>query len=214
MKSGLTITKMNIVALILLSLLLTACGPSPEPMLAAAPAPANIPSSQADDIIHQLTLANMVIVVPPAANINEKVLVHLLIDTQRDPATDMVTRERLTRARVLISKIVNASLVSSGFDVAPITPTRQAISPSQPTTWVWELTPREEGTHSVHVSLNAIVTVGDDKAERSIRTFDHEVDVTITTTQWVVRFFHNHWEWLFGTILIPIIGVAWARYRR
>jgi len=204
--------------IILLALLatLTACSPSPEPVAAPAPAPVPtvLPPSQADDIIHQLALANMAIVIPPAANIDEKVLVQLLIDTQRDPAADLMTRERVTRARVLISKIVNASLVSSGFDVEPITPTRQAISSSQPTVWVWELTPREEGTHSIHVSLNAIVTVGDDKAERSIRTFDHEVDVTITTTQWVVRFFHNHWEWLFGTILIPIIGVAWARYRR
>jgi hypothetical protein len=106
---------------------------------------------------------------------------------------------------------MEARLTGYMFNITAITDEIQAVSESHNTEWRWEIHPKEEGKHSLHLTLTALIEVDGHSTPRAIRTFDKIIEVTVTRTQKLFNFFKNNWQWVWTAILIPIMGWLWKR---
>lgn len=165
-------------------------------------------ATKTDAILEQLESASMVFTVPDHANIKDTITVQLLIDPSKslDEITEIVTVNGVrTTKRVHVSKIIEANLTAPNFKIDAVTPEQQAITSTQPTEWLWKLTPQSAGAHEVSLSVIAIVDVGDKSAMHHIKTYEQNVVIEIKTTQLIADWFKKYWQWLFSTLIIPLV---------
>lgn len=192
---------------------LVASTPPPPPAPPPPPEPSGSgslmihESRNTDEILKQLKTASMVFIVPDHANIKDTITVQLLIDPSKslDEIVESVTVNGVkTTKRIQISKIVEATLTAPDFKIDAVTPEQQAITSTQPTEWLWKLTPESAGSHEVSLSVVAIVDVGDKSAMHHIKTYEQNVIVDIKATQMISSWVEKYWQWLFSTLIIPL----------
>ncbi len=49
---------------------------------------------------------------------------------------------------------------------------------------------------------------------RKIRTFTKTIRVRVTLGRRLAGFVGDNWQWLWGTLLVPLAGWLWARRRK
>ena len=125
---------------------------------------------------------------------------------QRIGGDDPIAVEALQIAPLMEAQLAGAP----AFEVAPLTPTRQPVSRAAPTEWRWNVTANETGTQTLHLTINAIVTVDGERFPRSLNVLDRDIEVEITTMQLVGMFVGENWQWLAGTIVIPLALWLWT----
>ena len=82
------------------------------------------------------------------------------------------------------------------------------MSEQDTTEWRWEIEATRLGTQYLHLSLSALLYVADDQMPRTIRTFQRTIEVTEVVEPWsqkLAQFVKDHWQWLWTSILIPIV---------
>lgn len=159
-----------------------------------------------DAILEQLESASMVFTIPDHANIKDTITVQLLIDPSKSltEITEMVTINGVkTTKRIKVSKIIQANLTAPDFNIDAVTPEEQALTTTEPTEWLWKLTPETSGSHDVTVSVIAIVDIGDKSAMHHIKTYEQSVIIDIKASQLITDWFKKYWQWLFSTLIIP-----------
>jgi hypothetical protein len=109
---------------------------------------------------------------------------------------------------------MEARLSGYMFQITAITPEIQAVSKRQQTEWKWEIDPKEEGKHRLHLTLTALLEIDGHSTPRAIRTFDKIIEVNVTATQKIGLFFKNNWQWLWAAILVPVAGWLWKRKKK
>jgi hypothetical protein len=80
--------------------------------------------------------------------------------------------------------------------------------------WNWEIHPKEQGQHRLHLTLTALLETDGRSTPRAIRTFSKNIEVNVTTTQQIGIFVKNNWQWLWAAILVPIAGWLWKRRKK
>lgn len=177
---------------------------------------AKVEKVKPDSILDQLTLAAIAFSVPDFVNIKEKVSVRLLIDptvTPEELEKNLPPSGTHNSAKVAISKIVEATVKAPDFEVTNVTPSKQAIAETAPTEWIWDLTPKAAGTYTVFLTVNAIVSVDGNSAERSIKTFEKAVQIKVTPWQVIVNFFVKYWQWIVTALVIPLGKWLWDKFK-
>jgi hypothetical protein len=117
-------------------------------------------------------------------------------------------------ASIKVSDRMEARLSGYMFQITAITPEVQAVSKTQQTEWKWEVHPKKEGTHKLHLTLTALLEIDGRSTPRAIRTFDKVIEVNVTATQKFCLFFKNNWQWLWAAILLPVAGWLWKRRKK
>jgi hypothetical protein len=174
-------------------------------------------NSTLDSLQSQLYSASIAFVVPEKANIEERVQVQLLIDPNE---LSSALEERLTvegekySGNIKVSKLVQAKLVASGFDISNVTPETQPITMDGSTEWIWLLIPKEVGVQKVFLTINAIVEIDEKETQRQIKTYEKELSIEISRKQKIQRWFDGNWQWAWGALIAPIIGLLWAQTRK
>ncbi len=178
-------------------------------------------SFEIDRILQSLPTGNIAFNTPESMTLNEARKIELLLSTS-------LSEEILKRAveehkvegdiqyePIQISDQMEATLTGDGFQITDVLPTRRAISRTGPTEWTWDVRALREGKLRLHLTLNALVTVGRNPAQQyTIRTFDKEYIVGVSVTDTVTDFVKKHWQWLWTTILLPVGGWLWKRRRK
>jgi hypothetical protein len=54
----------------------------------------------------------------------------------------------------------------------------------------------ETGKHTLNLTINAVVTVGNENFPRSLNVLNRDIDVYITAPQRVSMFLSGNWQWL------------------
>jgi hypothetical protein len=122
---------------------------------------------------------------------------------------DAISVEALQIAPLMEARLDGAP----GLEVRPLTAARQPVGRAEPTEWRWSVQANEAGTQVLHLTIDAIVTVDGERFPRSLNVLDREIEVEITPGQQVGRFVESSWQWMVGTIVIPL-GVWWWTNRR
>jgi hypothetical protein len=124
--------------------------------------------------------------------------------------TDAIAVDTLQIAPVMEAQLEGAS----AFAITPLTPVRQPVSRASPTEWRWSVRANETGTHALHLTINAVITVAGESYPRSIDVFDRSIRVDISSSQRIGMFLAYNWQWLLGTIAIPLAVWLWSQRRK
>jgi hypothetical protein len=110
-----------------------------------------------------------------------------------------------------IAPLMEAELEGApAFEVTPLTPIRQPVSRAAPTEWRWNVTANQTGKQTLHLTINAIVTVDGERFPRSLNVLDRDIEVEITALQRATLFVERNWQWLAGTLILPFGAWLWA----
>ena len=187
-------------------------GPQPEPDRFA----------EVDEELGRLVTGHVAFNTPDAMRFGETRAVALVASPELDPST--LSKELRTRIggndaiavdTLQIAPVMEAQLEgASAFAITPLTPLRQPVSRASATEWRWSVRANETGTHALHLTINAVITVAGEAYPRSIDVFDRTIRVDISSSQRIAMFFENNWQWLLGTIAIPLAVWFWSQRKK
>lgn len=184
----------------------------PAPGEASPPPPQpekNGGTASVDRILARLELANVAFNAPTRLHLNEVSSIQLLLSTREsieDLQRALTSAGERGGARARISNQMEAHLSGAGFRVEPITPERQAVSSSERTEWRWQIEPTRPGRLSLNLTLSADIRVEGQTVPRMIQTFERTIEVEVTWPERTKAFVAGNWQWLWTTILIPVVG--------
>lgn len=170
-----------------------------------------------DHILEKLEFGNIAFNVPKTMNLRDTALIQLVLSLGI-PIDDLkqmieaVGEKEGTRIRV--SDRMEARLSGPDFAITAITPEIQAVSKNEITEWKWEVKPKIDGNHYLHLTLSAILSVEGGSTPRAIRTFDKVIEVEVAWHQRVGLLFEKNWQWLWAAILVPVFGWLWKRKKK
>ena len=169
-----------------------------------------------DQILETMKFGNIAFNVPERINGRDTAVIQLLLSLAK-PSDELklaIEAAGLKEgARIRVSDRMEARLTGPNFSITAVTPEVQAISHLAATEWKWDIKPTADGPQSLHLTLSALITIDGASTPRAIRTFDKTIDVEVTTYQRVNSFLQNNWQWLWATVLVPIVGWVWKRRR-
>lgn len=117
-------------------------------------------------------------------------------------------------ATLQIAPLMEARLEGApAFEVTALTPLQQPVSRSAPTEWRWTVRAAQTGRHQLHLTINAIITVGGERYPRSLDVLNRDIEVDITAGQRIGMFLGTNWQWLVGTVVIPLAVWLWSKRR-
>lgn len=103
-----------------------------------------------------------------------------------------------------------ASVTGIGFEISPKESVVQAVSPTEPTTWQWEIRPTESGHRTLIFKLSGALLIEGKDVSRDFYSYRQEVNVDVTAAS----FLKEYWQWFVTTLIIPVAGGLWALFRK
>jgi hypothetical protein len=193
--------------------------PSSVPPAVAPPTPdLKDRFDEVDAALRELVSGNIAFNTPERMQFRESRTIALIASPKLDAAAlagelreriggdDPIAAEALQIAPLMEVRLEGAP----AFEVVPLTPPRQPVSRAAPTEWRWNVTANETGKQTLHLTINAIVTVDGERFPRSLNVLDRDIEVDITAMQRLGMFVGNNWQWLAGTIVIPLALWLWT----
>jgi hypothetical protein len=105
--------------------------------------------------------------------------------------------------------------------VSPTGPQEQWVSDIEPTGWTWQVTPKIVGENQVLIlKFDAIISINNKDDKRTINTFKRRINVDVgwpeTVGEWLdlVKKTGENVSCIWASLLIPIVGGAWAWLKR
>ncbi len=149
------------------------------------PLPPPTPNS-VDSLLDKMEFATIAFNAPAIINIDDSPQIQLILSLSE--AVDEIKQSIIEEgerigATIRVSDRIEARLSGYMFQITAITPETQAVSKSQRTEWKWEIYPKEEGQHKLHLTLTALLEIDGYSTPRSIRTFSKIIDVNVMATQ-------------------------------
>ena len=120
-----------------------------------------------------------------------------------------------TSRKLQLSDVVRTRLTpdDEGLVVVPLTDERQPVGTETSTEWRWRVTANRGGKRVLHLTVDAEVLVDGDRVPKTVQTLDQEIDVQVTVARRIGDFTVDHWEWLGGSIVLPL-GIYFWRKRK
>ena len=185
-------------------------GEGPPPNVAASPGAAESPL---DSLLRTLKWGNIAFNTPSSIGYGQTLVIHLILDPTKSIAQlqSSIQEEGAKQgAHVQVAPRMEAHLTGDGFEITPVTPEDQAVSMQGATEWKWDIRPKEFGTQSLHLSLNALLKIDGENTTRSIQTFDRPISIDVSWPATIIAYPQDHWE-IFTATGGAIIGVfLWA----
>lgn len=165
-----------------------------------------INANPVDRTVDKLEWANTVYSFPRSMELDETETAKVLLSVTNsiDELKHMVQeQERAEGASVRVSDYMEAKLSGPGFEIVEITPSRQLLNKEEVTQWAWSVKAKATGRQRLNLSLNAIIDDASRERVRSVRTYDKDIEVTVTFPHRVSAFVAYNWRWLWIILIIP-----------
>jgi hypothetical protein len=175
------------------------------------------PLGDVDRLLEEMEFGTIAFNAPTNINIDDSPQIQLILslaETMEKLKQSITEEGEKVGATIRVSDRMEARLSGYMFQITAITPEIQAVSRRQQTEWKWEIHPKKEGKHRLHLTLTALLEIDGHSTSRAIRTFDKIIEVNVTATQKVGLFFKNNWQWLWAAILVPVAGWLWKRKKK
>ncbi|QQO55173.1 MAG: hypothetical protein N838_19285 [Thiohalocapsa sp. PB-PSB1] len=186
-----------------------------EQVLTTPPPPESL--GDVDILLEGMEFGSIAFNAPAHINIDDSPQIQLILSLAEtvEKLKKSITEEgEKIGATIRVSDRMEARLSGYMFQITAITPEIQAVSKIQQTEWKWEIHPKKEGRHKLHLTLTALLEIDGKTTPRAIRTFDKIIEVNVTETQKIGLFFKNNWQWLWAAILVPVAGWLWKRKKK
>ena len=177
--------------------------------------PENSPLSVVDQILERLDLGNIAFNTPDIMGLDEVYQVELLLSPSEDSASlaESITGDGPveTVEGVRVAPEMEATLVGAGFEIKAATPARQAVGRLQRTRWAWDVSPKSKGSKNLHLTLSARILVEGKDTPYVVKTFSRTIKVEVSFWGSVLAFLGNNWQWLWTTLIVPLVMWLWKR---
>ena len=182
----------------------------------------NVNFSEVDQILQGLPLGNITYNAPDTMLLGDRHDIYLLLSPSQSAEqlqSQLQSRlghpETLQSVQIKIAERMQATLTGEGFEITPSEPQEQAVSGTEPTEWHWTVSSKEAGQQELQLDLYVLVVLKDSPPmPRKIRTFTKTIRVRVTLGRRLAGFVGDNWQWLWGTLLVPLAGWLWARRRK
>ena len=158
--------------------------------------------------------ANIAFNTPGSLGYGRTVSIELKLSANKTPdqLSDMIQEpgEKQTDT-VKISNEMDARLTGEQFQITAVRAERQAVSAAGVTQWTWDITPKQLGQQRLHLTLDAIVKIGDHETTYTVQTFDKTIAVNVVWPDTVFSFLGKYWQWVCTAVVFPVI--AWMAKR-
>lgn len=184
----------------------------------------SIPSwADEEHLLEQMARGPVAFTTPSRMLQEETAIVQLVLDPtstleelQARLAEEGEAGEEVGGEVIRFSRVMEANLVGSGFDIEPITPGRQLVTLTEPTRWAWMIRATESGEQRLHLTLSATFRIEGTQQLRHLRTFEREIPVLVSWPRTIAGFIERHLQWIVPVILVPVFGALaawWHRHR-
>lgn len=164
-----------------------------------------------------LEKADTAFTVPETIKLDKSLEASLVIDLSKEADKFLVDPQGKNKKgeKIEIARVVVVKILAPDFEVIEVIKDgRQVLDLSGPTQWRWTLTPKKLGEFKVNVTVSAVIEIGNDRAERLVKVFNHEVTVFVTPTDAAKYFFTKNWQWLWSTLVLPFGIWFWNSNRK
>ena len=175
------------------------------------------PLANVDELLKKMEFGAVTFNSPKDMNINDSHQIQLLLSVAEttEKLKKAITEEgERIGANIRVSNRMEARLSGYSFNITATTPEIQAVSKDSRTEWRWEIHPKKQGDHRLHLTLTALLEIDGKSTPRAIRTFSKTIEVNVTATQKIEIFVKNNWQWLWAVILVPFVGWLWKRKKK
>jgi hypothetical protein len=190
--------------------------PAPPQNAASAPAVADHSRDGIDRALDSLKPASIAFNTPDQMKVNKPVEIELLLSLERSVAElqgAIAPPGRTEGATVRVSRIMEARLTGPQFQITAITPEEQPVGSHDTVQWKWDVKPQSSGSQYLHLTLTAVLEVDGAKTRKAVRTFDKQIEVRVDAVGSAEDFIAKNWQWLCGTVFIPLGIWLWKRRR-
>jgi hypothetical protein len=158
----------------------------------------------------------------------ETVIVRLVVSAHTSPAELAAQLEEqlgggtVRSAEVGLTDVMRAELRGSGFRVEPGGPVERAVSATEPTSWVWEVTALEPGVRPLRLELDALVRFDGTDRWRPLRQLEDTIRVAVRPRPRPAAFREalsslvevlQNLAYLWGVVVLPIGYWVFRRVR-
>ena len=155
------------------------------------------------------TTANVVYNAPKQMQLGETKAIELLLSPQTllgQLAQQLTEPGEVMCVRIAVGDITQARLEGSNFEIEPLTPETQTISPEGTTQWKWEVEPTKAGEgQELHLTVSAFVRTSSGTEPHAVITLDRTITVNVTWGQRVANFLN-----LGSTPLLALVSILTA----
>ncbi len=124
---------------------------------------------------------------------------------------------KIVGATIKVSDDMEARLSGLGFIIEARDHEKQFVKTDEDTEWKWEIKPKEEGVHQLHLTLNAIIQIEGEDEPYLVRSFDKEITVQVTWGGKVARLYTENkdlFSLLLGSTSIYGLYEIWQKRRK
>ena len=141
------------------------------------------------------------------------------------PQTDSLLQGLKGRGQTVVEQLkvscrmrLTLTAADNLFDIKSLTPQEvRLLDPQEPySSWKWDITPKEPGTHEIHLIAEAFTNLpGEGEKSLYIKTFDYTIRVKVTAAS-VLNWAGRHWQNILGSITLAMALAAslWKIYSK
>lgn len=107
---------------------------------------------------------------------------------------------------------LSASVEGLDFKIIKLSPNEQPLNPMIPTRWVWQVKPEDYTNSILYLSIESQAVSG--KKHLYTNQISIEINKERSKIRMVFHFMRSNWEFLVGTLLIPLIIFVWKYKHR
>ena len=168
---------------------------------------ATVPSA-VDRLRDEMPSANIVFNTPGTVGYGSTATIELKLSATKTPdqLSDLIDQPGAKEtASVKISNEMEARLVGEQFAITAVTKELQPVSATGLTQWTWDITPKQLGQQELHLSLDAIVKIGDHQDTYTLQTFNRAIVVNVAWPASAIAFLAKYWQWVCTAVVFPVI---------
>jgi hypothetical protein len=175
--------------------------------------------NELDRLLSRLPTGQIAHQIPRKVALNEQATARLTLSpksTREELQAQFDESAPIQFAEVKIGQRMRAALrgTEGHFEIMAVGSEEQAVSYQTDTEWQWTITPKKPGTEHVILTLDLLVKIEGEDSYRTIETYRDSVEITATIGQRVTMFWNAYWQFIIGTLLLPLLGFIYARNRK
>ncbi|VVN47239.1 hypothetical protein [Pseudomonas fluorescens] len=192
---------------------------------AFSPSPEAALTAKADNVIDRLIEGKLKHTVPDRISAYGETAVELVIgvlssDEEMQARIDSDKKNMHTligpvKSETLkVSAEMEATLTGTNFEILPAGPVRRYLSSGEPTVWQWTIKPKDHGTFPLRMTVEAVLTIGNEKTTRLIKTYEDTVYVEANWWAISIAFVKENLAWFWGAIVIGGAKFIWGFFEK
>jgi hypothetical protein len=182
-----------------------------EPLSGSAPPQPSNPSPTPrtiDEVLDALNRGNIAFNTPELARLGKQINVEAKISANLTPQELKALINEAGKVEVATLKISGHMYAAldggTAFDVSPTGRQEQWVSSKEPTSWIWQVTPKTQGNQSVVLEVGVLISINGVPGSRSLQTYKRTINVDVAWPQTIS-------EWLkFAKETLENISSIWA----